>query len=713
MLPKSKWSRGGSKPLMKFPNLEEFITRHRDATIAEFEGEAQRIQEFNDKELRFKAAVITAPSASQPYQSHVLRVDLSAERCSVVQKMEIDTVALNSSWARYTELVVHVPPADAEKLGGYLNPNLGRSSTNPDSLRSDKGASWIYIQLRLQASRVNIDAELRPVRWLVDGVAGQEGNDVLSYLMKFEEPKRTVDLRKSYPQLADLNLIMHTSIRVAMREIIQGFDQDQSKAYKSLNSIPEGVCFIPGGPGAGKTRWALSTALVAQAGVKPCKVLYLVDINSAVDDAADRMQALYNKTGLKNKAIRMLSWPGVDKTLFEENNQKGGIPRATMAADFTEGFLRAESCPRVGMRAPTLHQAACEVFNSPGYQFTYAVQYNRILGELWKIKTSSGHKKNLKADLESLRKTLVPLYFHTICNADFIATTPVVARWVRMIFHPDIVIFNECGHARELTTIMSLAFFRPKAYFFVGDHRQTEPYAEDTGHKYAPQLKMSTLERADANGAAPNQLLVNHRATGCGPYLGNTKSTKCLDGLGWCLGSSSIIGATRASKRRKRPSWSPVHHEVVMGHVKELLRDQKFTQVDGETPGTVMILTPYRAATAKYLEHVTKLNKRMKDRVMVRTIDAAQGQEADVVFFDLVKDHGTTHTDNPKRLCVSLTRARQAELIMLSAGMASSGVNNHTRKIWKLCESGEAGAILHIRPPKANNCMSAAADSTE
>ena len=246
MLPKSKWSRGGSKPLMKFPNLEEFITRHRDATMAEFEGEAQRIQEFNDKELRFKAAVITAPSASQPYQSHVLRVDLSAERRSVIQKMEIgelrfinghqvsswctcqnggDTVALNSSWARYTELVVHVPPADAEKLGGYLNPNLGRSSTNPDSLRSDKGASWIYIQLRLQASRVNIDAELRPVRWLVDGVAGQEGNDVLSYLMKFEEPKRAVDLCKSYPQFADLNLIMHASIRVAMREVIQGFDQ--------------------------------------------------------------------------------------------------------------------------------------------------------------------------------------------------------------------------------------------------------------------------------------------------------------------------------------------------------------------------------------------------------------------------------------------------------------------------------------------------------
>lgn len=276
MARKSKVRRGGSKPLMKFPNLEEFITRHEDATIAEFDGEAQRIQEFNDKELRFKAAVITAPSASQPYQSHVLRVDLSAETGSVVQKMEIgelrfvngrqlsswctcrkggDTVALNNSWGKYTELIVYVPPADARNFGGYLAPNLGENSTNPENLRSDKGARWIYIQLRLQASRVTIDTELRAVRRLVDGVASQAGSEMFSYLMKFESPKRTVDLFQFYPQFADLNLIRDANVRLAMRGVIQGFDQDQSQAYKSLSTLPEGVRFIPGGPGAGKTRY--------------------------------------------------------------------------------------------------------------------------------------------------------------------------------------------------------------------------------------------------------------------------------------------------------------------------------------------------------------------------------------------------------------------------------------------------------------------------
>lgn len=470
-------------------------------------------------------------------------------------------------------------------------------------------------------------------------------------------------------------------------------------------------------------------------------MLYLVDINSAVDDSADRMQALYNKAGLKKTAVRMSSWPGVDKTFVEEDDKIGGIPKPLMVTDFTEGFLRAESCPRDDTKAPTLHQAASEVFNSPDYQVTEAVQFNKILGELWKIKTTGGHKKNHQADLEALRKTLVPLYYSTVRDGDFIATTPVAAHRITKIFHPDIVIFDECGHARELTTMISLAFFRPKA-FFVGDHRQTEPYTEETGHTYAPQLKISTMERADADGATPNQLLVNHRAyaglerlASCLFYKGQMRSDKPITQLPGSLvhlqnwmrslpqrhkehkvsGRLGVVprliidhwGNTFKQTKEGTSSWSPVHHEVVMGHVKELLRDQKFTQIDGETPGTIMILTPYRAATTKYLEDVTKLKKRMKDRVMVRTIDTAQGQEADVVFLDLVRDHGTTHTDNPKRLCVSLTRAKQAEFIMLSARMVSSGMNNHTRKIWKLCESGEAGAILHIRPPKANHTNAA------
>ncbi|KAK3987435.1 P-loop containing nucleoside triphosphate hydrolase protein [Cladorrhinum sp. PSN332] len=594
-----------------------------------------------------------------------------------------------------------------------------------------------------------MDTELQALEWLVKGIASQAGSDVFSYLMEFKSPKRYVNFFDLYPQVKNPNDVPDPNVRLALREVVSRFDIDQSKAHLSLSSLAEGVAFVPGGPGAGKTSWALTIALLAQAGVRPCKVLYLVDINNAADDSADRMQALYHKVGLNKTVIRVPSWGGVDEEFLNDDEKRGSIPMSLRKADFTEGFLSAESfLQEEGNegKAPTLHQRAYQLFNSPEYQASEAAHYNEILGALWKINAKGGNKQNYEVDVEALRKVLIPLYFHAIRDADFIATTPIAARRIKNIFRPDIVVFDECGHARELTTMTSLAFFRPKAFFFVGDHRQTEPYTEDTTHRFAAQLKISTMERAEANGAAPNQLLVNHRAHGSLErlasglfYQGRMRSDKrgnaqlfpnsviylrnwikSLPGRvtnqrvktsGNFDGVPRLIidhwGNTFRQAKDGTSSWSVAHHEFVMEQVLALIQDPNFTQVDGKRSGTIMIISPYKAATQKYLQALRDcgLKKRRKNRVMIRTVDTAQGQEADLVFLDLVKDHGTVHTDNPKRLCVSLTRARQAEIIMMSSEMVSiqrGGVNTNARRIWKLCESGEAGAILHIEPPKAD-----------
>jgi hypothetical protein len=73
---------------------------------------------------------------------------------------------------------------------------------------------------------------------------------------------------------------------------------------------------------------------------------------------------------------------------------------------------------------------------------------------------SAESNENLEANMEALRKGLIPLYFDTLRFADFVATTPVTAPRIAKIFKPRLVIFDECAHAREL------AYFEPKAWFF-------------------------------------------------------------------------------------------------------------------------------------------------------------------------------------------------------------------------------------------------------
>lgn len=46
-------------------------------------------------------------------------------------------------------------------------------------------------------------------------------------------------------------------------------------------------------------------------------------------------------------------------------------------------------------------------------------------------------------------------------------------------------------------------------------------------------------------------------------------------------------------------------------------------------------------------------------------MDKAQGNQADVVFLDMVRTAGAGFMDDPFRLNVAITRARQAEIIVM------------------------------------------------
>ncbi|KAK0730014.1 hypothetical protein B0H67DRAFT_638566 [Lasiosphaeris hirsuta] len=151
-----------------------------------------------------------------------------------------------------------------------------------------------------------------------------------------------------------------------------------------------------------------------------------------------------------------------------------------------------------------------------------------------------------------------------------------------------------------------------------------------------------------------------------------------------------------------------------MEPVAELLQVPKFTQPppDNNEPGAIMILSPYKESIARYHAALAELSipglselsipglSELDLRAGVRalTVEAAQGQEADVVLLDTAGDYPSLHIDGSKRLCSGITRARQAEVIIVHEEVAThksiDAGNWSLRKIWDMCVEGEEGAVV-------------------
>lgn len=131
--------------------------------------------------------------------------------------------------------------------------------------------------------------------------------------------------------------------------------------------------------------------------------------------------------------------------------------------------------------------------------------------------------------------------------------------------------------------------------------------------------------------------------------------------------------------REKSSFYNPVHEAFIQKRCYELLQDSKFQRVDQpDKPGRILIITPYKAALLRYerfikvlpSEFQARLDIELRFKAMeVRTVDSAQGHEADFVFVDTVRTKSSGFLNDPKRLCVMLTRARVGEMVLMHEGM--------------------------------------------
>ncbi|POS70459.1 hypothetical protein DHEL01_v211152 [Diaporthe helianthi] len=548
------------------------------------------------------------------------------------------------------------------------------------------------------------------------------------YLMNFT-PQNYISLFDAFPHLMN-PLRRPQTVPKELVKMFEGMDAHQKAAYAGLDRIPNRICFVPGGSAALQSQHKTDTAEEPDAPVlSRNQVLYLVDINRSATDVANKLVETYKKLGLQRYVIRMYCWSdemgSVTVNMLEtqkqelyhriackrqkenpENNEGGQLGEGPLAkydknkdqsdkvrirrmalSTLKVGNIRSKSHykgEKESRRAPTLEEAVMAYFEE--HKDTRYAELHDLC-----------HIYN--EDLQALRCQLVDKQVRGLAQ---------------LIVDPKLVIFDEAPHARELTIMIPIAKFCPEAWVFTGDHRQTKPYVGSHGlkrtvNKHVLQLRTSTMERAFKANPNMLSLLTNHRA--CGglqePASALFYSGKMVPAVkpgtpGAIPPSTEHLRKTyimplKASQKKQVSRMLVVlegfpfdreesriqgslcnenHQDWVKELVEKLVRDPKFLQTNGKDRGTILIMSPYKRAVIEYGKMISVIKGQRPSGldgciVEARTVDTAQGFEADVVILDFVSDWVTKHLQDPNRLCVAITRARQAEFIIMHPEMVN------------------------------------------
>ncbi|PNP39282.1 hypothetical protein TGAMA5MH_08700 [Trichoderma gamsii] len=783
-------------PLVKFLSQDEFAHRLEKGTLIEMHNEMSQLKKLNDRGDIYPAWIIAPiPGCQTSFSTSWLllakspSLSTNATFPTVADRFHIDIDA-SIVLPQGTYTLYHLPATritnpyeDVAECEGKAIQRLAAFKVEVPRCQSTEDGEQVQLDLMTHLkvadavgdlSGITLDGTNQKnisIRW---EVFSQTFEAELEALYAFITPKRYKDqngpshkarlafgmiqqfcaadleisnLLKKYPPLANPSNPAY-KISPLFLDKFAKFNQDHVAAYEGLGRIKNGIYFVNGCPGAGKTEWNMVISGLIQSHQSPARkrvrhqILFLVDINQTVSDAADRYHCLCKEAGLDVRIIRMHGWP-YEMRHSERLNQTGSQGKSSKpvdddsTTDFTKSFLTTvglthhAKLERDSRRAPNLDEAAWDYFEKHKNK-----SYPALVKFLGRI--DEGDVLDSE-DWRQLRGSVTKLYRDVLRAADFVATTPVAASGsFAKLFRPEIVFVDEAPHARELTTLIPLAYFNPLAWIFTGDVKQTRPFVDSSGiserkalekglkfNPYAEQLRLSTMARAEAASALDQKLLVNNRAYGNLHRLpsdmfydgemssGHLKEKryppstmhlkKHLEKLSGCRNMEEnrlVVSFAASSEEIHRNSfWNPMQHAWVAEQVKCLLNDDDFQSLSGE-PGTIMIQTPYSTAYRQYLGEVKQWPPEWQSRVQVLTVDKAQGNQADVVFLDMVRTSSVGFMDDAQRLNVAITRARQAEVIIMHVRMNYRQVKGCRRTQFTTQLWGDAHMhrrLLHLR----------------
>ena len=236
------------------------------------------------------------------------------------------------------------------------------------------------------------------------------------------------------------------------------------------------------------------------------------------------------------------------------------------------------------------------------------------------------------------------LYAHALTICRFVAATPVAAgsRYFATFFAPQVIIFDEAGHARELTPLVNTAFFDAKARIVLGDPAQSNPWICNVdGPNSQKRLSVSLLERAVHKGIPTVDLMINRRTYGglhtlpsklfYGSRMKTDHDPEMLPGpvrnmrhyLDLLRGKRTAIPRLLADLlgsrwRSQEGATSPdnvAHRRWALARVHELLNAPWFMNIDSSAKGRILLLTTASASLKANQKETTHWKAEAKSRL--------------------------------------------------------------------------------------------------
>ncbi|KAK1762933.1 hypothetical protein QBC33DRAFT_573845 [Phialemonium atrogriseum] len=527
-----------------------------------------------------------------------------------------------------------------------------------------------------------------------------------NYLVRFESGEEdNVNLLHEIPELGNVEY--------------SSMDDAKLEAFKNLSKTPAGIKFIPGVAACGKST-LLQTIIMSlfyggcdqatsAAECEPGKkrVIYSANNNAAVDTFAKNLEKHMNKLGLKKTPdiVRLYSMDSEVASLTKPKQRqpdpfdREGAQDTAKQFSETDLFLAQYVITRAEMK---IHEAKQAQSKKKSDCRNMSLQEAAVKRD----PAQRRHAESLKAYVKLLFGDYLAHFSGVVC------CTPVAASNYLFRSHftdVDLVLVDEAGRMRELELLILVAWFGSRL-IVVGDMHQLGPFVQtdpkidnevQSHNAFVTQLAYATIGRAVDAGVTDSYLCVNHRQHGrlsalpsALIYRNQMISSKAkrpeglksfhtfLKGIKFDMPANGyrliVEFPGSACYTVGTSSANYAHVKWVIAQVVRALKDETLTSTKKDGPATILVMPYYRAQLQAYQQafdqQVTggQVTAEEAQRVKFATLDSSQGDEADLCIIDYTKTQSPGFCGDLRRQCLTLTRSRQCEIIILNRGMFAS-----------------------------------------
>uniref|UniRef100_A0A182P6C1 FHA domain-containing protein n=1 Tax=Anopheles epiroticus TaxID=199890 RepID=A0A182P6C1_9DIPT len=437
------------------------------------------------------------------------------------------------------------------------------------------------------------------------------------------------------------------------------------------------ISLVQGPPGTGKSRvighLVLELMRLGQREKKPTKVLVCASSNTAVDVIVKNLMKLQQikaeserfklvRTGTKNKVDPACFPVFVDKMVQEEVLRENRLSQSSHTVGVLQDMERERDVLEKRIKQAKEELACGRNFNTDRLK-----DMMRKLQKLYNVLNTSGTSTGSLWE-ESRKKQEVKARIRILQTADIVCTTlgscsNLSCYCPNLTF--SVCIIDEATQCTELCSLLPLQYDITKMVL-VGDINQLPAtvldqqcieagfrtslfarlYQSYAGEGEADQLKMlKTQYRMHPNICHwPNRYFYNSQL----------KNAPCTEMMRKAIKLKHYMVISLSYDQELTQAQYEIYNKDEIRFVVELMR-QMVRCCDKHA--TFAIVTPYVRQKEELIHSLR--NTKLQPMVEVHSIDSVQGKEFDVVVISLARSNGAGFLNNPERINVAMTRARQ------------------------------------------------------